>query len=97
MESTSSAPTACQCASRKFPIQLVCDLANAVMDTNGELLQYLHLMARPEYWVVWGKSYAKEFGILNQVLPGVVKGTYTFDFVTKHVVPFEHHRYVTYG
>ena len=49
MEMTSSAPTVCQCASRKFPIQLVCDLANAVMDTNGELLQYLHLMARPEY------------------------------------------------
>ena len=46
-ESTSSAPTACQCASRNFPRQLLCDLANEVMDANGELLQYRHLTARP--------------------------------------------------
>ena len=46
-ESTSSAPTVCQYASRNFPRQLLCDLANEVMDANGELLQYRHLTARP--------------------------------------------------
>ena len=44
MESKSSAPTARQCDSRKLPRQLLCDLANAVMDSNIELLQYIHLM-----------------------------------------------------
>ena len=38
MESTSSAPNSRQCSSRKFPRQLLCYLANAVMDANGELL-----------------------------------------------------------
>ena len=47
MESTSSSPTACQCTSRYFPRQLLCDLDNEVMDANGELLQYCHLMDRP--------------------------------------------------
>ena len=60
MEIKSSAPTARQRDSQKLPRQLLCDLANALMDSNGELLQYLHLMARPEYRVVWGKSYSKE-------------------------------------
>ena len=59
MESTYSAPTACQCASQKFPRKLLCDLANVVMDANEELLQYFHLMVRPEFRVVWGKYYAK--------------------------------------
>ena len=52
-------PTARQCASKKPPRQFLCYLVNAFMDANGELLQYRHLMARPEYWVVWEKSYAK--------------------------------------
>ena len=47
------------------------------MDANGELLQYRHLMARPEYIIVQGKLYAKELGRLDQVLPGVVDGTDT--------------------
>ena len=81
MESTYSAPTARQCASHNFPRQLLCNLANAVMDANGELLQYRDLMARPEYRVVWVKAYAKELGRLVQGLPGVIDGTYTFDLI----------------
>ena len=34
-ESTSSAPTSRECASKKSPRQFLCDLANAAMDTNG--------------------------------------------------------------
>ena len=59
MDSTSSAPTARQCASRNSSTQFLCDLANAIMDDNGELLQYSHLMSHPEYRVMWGKDYAK--------------------------------------
>ena len=47
MEITYSAPTARQCDSQKLPRQLLCDLANVFMDSNGELLQYIHLTARP--------------------------------------------------
>ena len=47
MESTSSAPTDRQCDIQKFSRKLLCDLANAVMDTNGAILQYRHLMDRP--------------------------------------------------
>ncbi len=41
--------TPSQLARCKFPMQLLCDMANAIMNTNGELLQYRHLMAHPEY------------------------------------------------
>lgn len=34
-------------ASRKFPMQMLCKIAGAVMDANGELLQYKALMMRP--------------------------------------------------
>ena len=47
MESTYSSPTARQCSSPNFRRQMLCDLSNAVMDANGELLQYFHLMVRP--------------------------------------------------
>ena len=49
MEGTYSAPTARQCASQNLPRKLLCDLNNAVMDTNRGILQYLHPMACPEY------------------------------------------------
>ena len=58
-ESTYSAPTSRQFDSQKFPRKLLCDLANAFMYANEELLKYRHLMARTEYRVVWGKEYEK--------------------------------------
>ena len=96
-EITSSAPTACQCASQNPPRQLLCDLDNVVMDASRELFQYCHLMACPWYWVVWGKAYAKELGILYQGLPGVIDGTDTLDFINKDELPFDRHRDVNYG
>ena len=56
MESTSSAPTAHKCAIQNPPRKLLCLLANAIMDTNVEVLQYRHLISRLEYKVMWGKS-----------------------------------------
>ena len=87
MEMTTSRPTARNLASRKFPLQLLCEFAGAVMDSNGELLQYRHLMARPEYREVWGKAYGNEVGRLAQGLPGRVEGTHALDFIAKSEVP----------
>ena len=36
-------------ASRKFPMQMLCEIAGAEMDANGELLQYKALMRPPKY------------------------------------------------
>ena len=84
-------------ASRKFPLQFLCEMAGAVMDTNGDLLQYRHLIKRPEYREVWGGAYGKEVGRLAQGLPGVVEGTNTINFIHKHEVPDDRYKDVTYG
>ncbi len=62
IEISNTTPTARYLASRKFPLELLCEMAAAVMDSSGELLQYRHLIARPEYQVMWTKVYAKELG-----------------------------------
>ena len=84
-------------ASRKFPMQFLCEFAGAVMDANGELLQYRHLIKRPEYKRVWGGAYGKEVGRLAQGLPGIVEGTDTIDFIRKHEIPDDRYKDVTYG
>ena len=61
--SSSSAITAKSAASRKFPMQFLCDYANAVLDgETGELLEYRHLIARPKYKQAWGASFGNEIG-----------------------------------
>ena len=67
------------------------------MDANGDLLQYRHLMKRPEYRVVWGSAYGKELGRLAQGLPGICDGTDTIDFIYKNEVPNDRFKDVTYG
>ena len=67
------------------------------MDANGDLLQYRHLMARPEYREVWGGAYGKELGRLAQGLPGICDGTDTIDFIHKNEVPNDRFKDVTYG
>ena len=42
--------TAKSAASRKYPMQFLCDYVNAVLDgETGELLEYRHLIACPKY------------------------------------------------
>ncbi len=39
-----------QAASRKYPLQFLCDFANAVLDDKtGNLLEYQHLLKHPKY------------------------------------------------
>ncbi len=60
-----------------------------VMDSSSDLLQYRHLIARPEYQVVRTKAYAKELGQLAQGLPGIVNRTDTLDFIHKSDISWD--------
>ena len=77
-------------ASKKYPIQLLCDLAGAVLDQDtGDLLEYRHLLNSPKYREIWGRGHAKEVGRLAQGLPGIVQGTDTIKFIEKEDIPVE--------
>jgi hypothetical protein len=53
--------TAKQSASRKYPLQFLCDFVYAVLDDEtGNLLDYCHLMKHPKYKDVWTKSFGTE-------------------------------------
>ena len=82
-----SCPSAQQCARRKFPMKFLTDYARAVLDKLGELLEYRHLIERPEYKEAWGHSFGNEIGRLVQGMPGRNKGTNTLFFIHKHKVP----------
>ena len=87
-----------QAASRKFPAQLLIEMANAVLDdATGELLEYRHLIRHPVYQKVWGKSMGKEIGRLAQGLDGVVEGTDTLDFITRDDIPRDRWQDITYA
>ena len=65
---------------RKFPLKLLCERAGAIMDKNGEMLEYRHFIRRPEYREVWGKLYGNEIGRLAQGMKGRAEGTNTMFF-----------------
>ena len=97
IEMSTAKPSARNLSSRKFPMQMLCEIAGAVMDANGELLQYRHLIKRKEYREVWSRSYGNELGRLAQGLPGRVEGTNTLYFILKSEVPSDRFKDVTYG
>ena len=85
-------------ASRQFPRQVTCEMANAVVDAEtGELMEYRHLMKNPKYREIWSKSYGDEIGRVFQGMPGRVDGTNTAFFVHKEAVPANRWKDVTYG
>jgi hypothetical protein len=84
-------------ASRSFPMTWLCEMANSVMGENGELLEYRHLIANPKTRATCTHSYGNELGRLAQGMPGGAKGTDTFFFIPRHMVPKERTRDVTYG
>ena len=83
-------------AGRKLPMQLWCDMAGAVMDINGDLLEYRHLIRRPEYKDEWSLQYGNEVGRLAQGMPDRVEGTDTIFFIHKKDVPVERRKDTTY-
>ncbi len=53
--------TAQQAASRKYPLQFLCNLAYAVLgNETGNLLEYGHLTKHPKYKDLWTKSFGTE-------------------------------------
>ena len=49
-----------QAASRKYPMQLLCELASAVLDEEtGDLLEYWQLIQHPEHQELWGAHHRK--------------------------------------
>jgi len=83
-----------QAASRLFPA----DILNAILNEDtGELMEYRHLIKHPKYSTIWKKAYGKELGRLAQGIPGTVQGTDTMVFITKHDIPVDRRRDVTYG
>ena len=98
MEMTTVPLKAKNLAARRFPLQLMCELAGAVLDPKtGELMEYRHLIKKPEYVETWTNANAKEIGRLAQGIPGVVEGTDTFNFIKYEQIPNERKPDVTYA
>lgn len=56
-----------QLSSLKFPLEFLCEFANAVMDEEtGDVLEYRQLLKRPKYPDVWSKAFVKEIGRMAQ-------------------------------
>ena len=85
-------------AFRKYPVQLLCELAGAVLDQDtGDLLEYRHLLKHPKLKKLWGRGHAKEVGRLAQGLSGIVKGTDTIKFIPKGDIPVKRLKDCTYS
>ena len=97
VEMYTAQPTPRNLARRKFPMQMICEMAGSIMDVNGDLLEYRHLMKRVEYRKIWGKAYGNELGRLAQVIGDNIKGTDIIFFTTKQNIPFERRRDITYS
>ncbi len=80
-----------QAASRKFPLQFLCNFAYAVLDDEtGDLLEYRHLLKHPKYKDVWSQSFGKEIRRLATV-------TKTIAFFTRQEIPQERRKDITHG
>jgi hypothetical protein len=74
--------TVAQAASCKYPIQFLCDFANAVLDDDtGDLLEYPHLIKHPKYKDKWSCLFGKEIRHLATTT------TKTMFFMNKHKIP----------
>ena len=64
---------------------------------TGKLLEYRHLIKRPEYKDEWNHPYGNKIGRLAQGMKGRVEGTDTINFIHKHDIPKDRRKYCTYG
>jgi len=78
-------------AARKYPMQFLCDFANAVIDDEtGEVMEYRHLLKDPKHRKRWQTSFSKEIRRL-------ATGTKTIKFVSKSTIPRERLSDITYA
>jgi hypothetical protein len=88
IELSQSKLTPKQLSSRKFPLEFLCEFANAVMDEEtGDMLEYRQLLKRPKYRDIWSKAFGKEIGRLAQGQKGIVEGTDCIFFIPSDDVP----------
>jgi hypothetical protein len=81
----------------RIPMTWFCEMANAVIGEDEELLEYKHLIANPKTRKIWSHSYGNEISRLAQGMPGRNTGTNMFFFIHKNQVPTDRARDVTYG
>ncbi len=86
-----------QISRRELPMPWFSDMANSVIGSNGELLEYRHLIANPATRKIWAHSYGNEIGRLAQGMPGRNIGTNTIVFIPREAVPKDRAKDVTYG
>ena len=85
-------------ATRKYPLQVLCEIAGAVLDEEtGDLLEYRQLLKHPKYRKQWSRSFGNEIGRLAQGMPGRVEGTNTFVFIPYANIPSDRTGDVTYA
>jgi hypothetical protein len=85
-------------ASRKYPLKMLCEFANAVMDDEtGDMLEYRQLIKRPKFRDTWSKAFGKEIGRLAQGQKGIVEGTNAIFFKSMDEVPPERRKDITYA
>ena len=78
MELIDTPATLRQLASRKFPMQFLCEIAGAVLDgETEEMMEYRHLRISPRYRDVWGKLFGNKIIRIAQGMTGRVDGTNT--------------------
>ena len=83
--------TAQQAASRKYPLQFLCNLAYAVLNNKtSNLLEYRHLMNHPKYKDIWIKSFRREIHRLATTME-------TISFVWKEEIPEDRRGNETYA
>ena len=86
-------------AQRKFPLALLCVFAGAVLDSaTGEMLEYRHLIKRPQYKDTWmNKSFGDEVGRLAQGRKQTgIEGTNTLFFINFEQIPRDRIKDITY-
>jgi hypothetical protein len=87
-----------QLAQRQFPLQVLCEVAGAVMDDEtGELMDYKQLMKHAKYKQTWGRAFGNKIGRLAQGIPGRVKRTNAFFFIKQNQIPMDRRKDVTYA
>ena len=84
-------------ATLPLPMTHFREMANAVIDDNGELLEYRHLISNKKTREIWQHSYGNELGRLTQGMPGQNEGTNTMFFTRRDQVPWDRVKDVTYG
>jgi hypothetical protein len=90
--------TVIQLTRPKYPLEMLCEFANAVMDDEtGDKLEYRQLIKQPKYRDTWSKAFGKEIGRLAQGQEGFVEGTNALFFISMDEVPSDRRKDVTYA